>query len=290
MIFPSDHCSYATGDWPWFGSQQDLENDQYWSAYFTRVYGAVPTWGYPICTGAFQFLWHQATIDTGIVTQKPVQCNGPIGQPSGGAELSDGSYFVGRAQLEAIGVFAYIYNPNFFGAEIPANNWVEVIHTTFPGDEGAIWYYMGVGSGVWFWTGNTRAFYDHHDAVRDLLGSDCHDRPQNHMDHSDWPTECESDFPAVYAEGMKQGIDSIQFTNHYDCTCGPAGPSSWKNYRLCPTEIIALGDPDGAAKGCSKLLQKGGWEASADCNCREDFDAYGPGGKDTVHYANCGSF
>lgn len=201
--------------------------------------------------------------------------------------MNNGDYFTSWSNLEAIDVFAYIYNPNLFGASVPEGYWTEVSHTQFPGDKGAVWYYMAVGSGVWFNVGKTAVYYDHHDAVGDFLGTECHDADQDHMEHSYYPTECEKDFPPLIAAANSVGLDSIQFTNHYDCVCGPEGYSSFKYNRLCPTEFIALKDPNGAGKGCSWLLQ-GGWEASATCDCHEEFSSINNYGH-RVSYANCGT-
>jgi len=282
-VFPGDHCAYDVGGWPWFATESDLQNDPQWSAYFNAIYGGVPSWGYPICTGAFMFLWHLSVDATGVVQQPPEKSYSIFHQK--GKKFNDGTYFSGTSFLEAIDVFAFIYNSNFFGASVPEGYWVEVSHTVFPGDKGAIWYYMAVGSGVWFNVGYTKVYNDHPDAVWDMLGSDCHDEGQDKGGGT--PTECEQDFSSLYSVANDLGLDSIQITGHHDCLCGLEGQSSYKYNRLCPTEIIALKDPDGAAKGCSWLL-RGGWEASSDCDCQEDFKSKTKSGK-RVSYANCGA-
>jgi len=287
---------YDTGTgWPSFQTQEELQNDPYWSQYFYRIYGDIPSTGYPICTGAFQFLWRISAAETGVVQWYPVECSDGPALPHGGdsmtgQELNPGDYFSGMSKaLEAWTVVGYIYNPNLYGAAAPANTWVEVTHMVFPGDKGAIWYYMSVGSGVWIHTGNTAVYKDHPDMVSDMLGQSCHDASQDKW--GDHPTECEGNFEDVVSTAISKGINTIQLTEHFDCTCGPAGPSSYKHYRHCYTEIIAMDDPNGASLGCSKLL-KGGWEAAGDCNCDESFKstafepACSPGG---CSYANCGA-
>jgi len=275
-VWPEDNCQYDTGVWPWFQTQQDLENDQWWSAYFTTVYGAIPTWGYPICPGAFQFLWQSAARDSGVALQ-PTDC-APNAAPTWkgeGDELSDGEYYINNAFLDAQQAFGFIYNSRLWGASVPRNNWVEVAHTVFSGDTGAVWYYMAVGSGVWFNVGNTAVYTDHADAMRDILGSGCVDQDWNTF--ADWepvssigPTECEKSFDDLWPVAISRGFDSFQFTDHYDCTCGPQGDSSYKYDRRCPTEIVALQDKGGATEACSSLL-RGGWGAGTDCNCDPNF-------------------
>jgi len=291
FVFPDSHCAYDVGsaDWPRFESQSDLENDPVWSQYFNRIYGDVPYWGYPICTGSFQFLWHLAA-DEAQIASNPMQCKdeaNPFGQ-----ELWDGQYFTRQSGVEAISVFAFIYNSKYWGASVPQNNWVEVSHTVFAGDKGAIWYYMAVGSGVWINVGKTAVYEDHPSLVWDLLQTDCHDSVQ---DTGPSPTECEDDFQAVYDAAISVGLDTIQITQHHDCLCGPIGTSSYMYNRRCPTEIIFLDDPNGAALACNSYL-KGGWEAANDCNCDESFNSEREqmGDLDTapliVGYANCGAF
>lgn len=289
-VFPADHCQYDAGGWPSFGSEQDLQNDPYWSAYFQNVYGGVPSWGYPICPGAFQFLWQISAANTGVYQGDPTDCTG--GTDGSGQELAPGTYYTGNSFLEAKDVYGYIYNPNFYGSWVPANTWVEVTHSVFPGDVGAIWYYMSVGSGVWFNVGNTAVYDDHSSGVLDLLGDICRDETQDTS--GSFPTECEVNFPFLYPAALARGLNSVQFTSHHDCTCGPAGDSSYKYFRWCPTEIIALDDPDGAALGCSDMLA-GGWEASSGCNCDEGFksttkDPKCDSSTGGCSYANCGAY
>lgn len=294
-IFPADFCQYDTGVWPKFDTQQDLENDQWWSAYFTDVYGGIPTWGYPICPGAFQFLWQTAAKNAGVVTFDPIDC-APDADPNfkgEGRELDEGAYYMNNAFLDAQQAFGFIYNSNLKGASVPAGYFVEVGHTVFSGDEGAIWYYMAVGSGVWYNVGNTVVYTDHIDGVHDLLGStvNCADQVQDTWGNT--PTECEDNFEdsnlgtGMYTAALARGYESIQFTHHFDCTCGPEGESSYKYDRWCPTEIVALQDPNGAKYACSKLLS-GGWGASSNCNCNEQFSSSTKNHGLSAGYANCG--
>jgi hypothetical protein len=224
-----------------------------------------------------------------VVQQAPTDCPNP--SPSGtGQELAHGTYFSGSSFLDAAHIFGNIYNPEFFHASAPAKLWVEVSHTAFPGDVAATWYYMAVGSGVWLNVGVTKTYRDHPDMVKDILGQSCSDDAGDHFGPN--PTECEKNFPAVFPAAKAKGLNTIQLTHHYDCTCGPKGDSSFKYFRLCPTEIVALDNTVGGGSGCWGQL-RGGWEASAGCNCDETFTdtTNDPDNcQNGCNYANCGAF
>jgi hypothetical protein len=287
-VFPEDHCAYDSshGDvvWPRFDTEQDLKNDAYWSVYFEAVYGGVPSSGYPICTGAFQFLWKIAAQNAGVVNE-PTQCvgdNHPDGQ-----KLPSGYYFVGSGTAEATSVFSYIYNPNYDGVAVPSAYWVEVTHTVFGGDAGATWFYMSVGSGVWYNVGATIVFHDHNAAAFQFLGENCADDKND--DAGGAASECEGNFPQLYPAVRSLGYNSIQFTHHFDCTCGRTGHSTFPHhFRLCPTEIVDVDDQDGATKACVGSF-KGGWEASAGCACDESFSSDTHTQGQSVGYSNCGA-
>jgi len=310
--WPRDKCQFNTDPaWPAFATQADLENDQWWSVYFINVYGEIPTWGYPICPGAFQFLWQGAVKNSGVVTTDPIDC-APNAAPTykgEGDELAEGSYYVNNAFLDAQEVFSFIYNSGLRGRHVPRNHWVEVIHTVFPGDIGVAWYYMAVGSGVWFNVGETAVYNDHADAMAIELNGACIDSGQNTWADVDpvssiGATECENNKPKTGEEGtgfkplweavLSQGRVSVQFLNHYDCTCGPQGDSSYKYDRHCPTEIVDLQDTD-AENPCSNLL-RGGWEAGKDCGCNRDFKSLTKNVDEKTGaflyagYSNCGAW
>lgn len=285
-VFPDDHCKYdASTDavsWPRFDTEQDLKNNKEWKAYFEAIYGGIPAFGYPICTGAFQFLWKLAAQKAGVVGE-PAHC--VAGHP-GGQDLPDGWYYVGSGIAEATTVFSYISNHHLAGAVVPSGHWVEVSHTSFGGDVGATWFYMSVGSGVWYNVKQSAVFREHNRAVWAVLGVHCSDNPNDKAGNA--PTECEKNFPGLYDAVRNLGYESMQFTHHYDCTCGSHGQSSFPDHsRLCPTEIVDLQDLDGASKSCVHF--KGGWEASTSCHCKESVRSDSRMGH-KVSFSNCGAF
>lgn len=273
-----------------------MNDNPWWSDYFTRIYGSVPSSGFPICTGAFQFLWKLSAVAAGVVDDATVPTDCTADDPAG-MELNAGDYYIGNAFLDALDFYAFIYNPNLYGVEVPPNTWVEVIHTGFAGDVGdSIWYYMAVGSGVWINVGNTASYSDHTDWVADMLGKDCDDNTAEDL-FGPPATECEFNFQEGFDMAISLGYNTIQFTTHHDCTCGPGSQadSSYHFYRHCPTEIVALGAGSGTAGCPSASIFRSGWGATGDCACAEggDFisavkDPLAP--PEGCPFANCGVY
>lgn len=246
-----------SADWPRFDSKADLASNAKWSAYFAAVYQAIPDDGYPICTSSFTWIYVEAFSDVGM-DMVPADCNG------GG--LADGTYVKHMSACcdPPASVAAFVWSSGNVGNAVPSNSWAEVMHVSFPGDAGAAWYYLAQGSSVWWNVGSTRAFADHPDAVKELLHGQCHDDGS----HSDpVPTECELDFKNLYAAAQTSGLDSLQFTDHYDCACGTTGHGSWTPHQsICQTEIIDL-HGDGAKGSCASSAYRAGWNAKEDCIC-----------------------
>lgn len=285
-VFPADHCAYDIGSgWPKFDTEQELQRDEYWAGYFTTVYGSVPSSGYPICTGAFSFIWQAAANTQEVGTAIPCSnAENPTGQ-----HLPDGSYYTGLANWDARGAYGYIANSKLLGVAVPAQHWVEVSHTIFSGDIGSTWFYLSVGSGVWFNVGNTRAFDDHPAAVQFFMNVFCDDGTDDPNLNISSPvaTECNLQVPKpLCGIARSKGYDSIQFTHHNDCTCGPTGQSSSKFSRRCMTEIVDLNTDEGATNACAPKL-KGGWDASEKCDCQEGWKTQSQDGQ-SVGYSNCG--
>lgn len=284
-VFPANRCHYDVGSgWPRFDTEEELRKDEDWSSYFTIVYGSVPSSGYPICTGAFSFIW-QAVLPTTFA--KPIQCSNE--QNPTGQHLPDGSYYTGLAAWDARGAYGYIANSKLLGVAVPAGNWVEVSHTIYSADVGSTWFYLSVGSGVWFNVGNTRVFDDHPAAVQFFMNVSCEDGTDdpNLNQSSPVATECNLQVPEPICQyALDQGYDSIQFTHHNDCTCGPTGQSSLRFNRRCMTEIVDLQTRDGAKNACAPKF-KGGWDANENCHCQEQWRTQSQDGS-LVGYSNCG--
>ena len=117
---------------------------------------------------------------------------------------------------------------------VPSNTWIEVTH----GGSGAShvnvgsadqltgnWLYVAKGSGIYFYTGKTRAYATHEDAVMDLLGEPCKNNYGSTFKF--WPRmlkdklsdECEPQWDRMVKEASRRKYNSIQFINHIDLSC-----------------------------------------------------------------------
>lgn len=178
------------------------------------------------------------------------------------------------------GLVSFIYNTKNFGVQVPENHWVEIQHVSFSQDKDAAWYYLAFGSAIWWNVGKTVVYKDHPEVSRGLLQTNCKDDPG----HSTPATECEQDFDNWFVEARKRGLQSIQITEHYDCGCGPTGPSSWtgdtvNHNRRCQVEIIDVNGHGNAHGGCASKNYKAGWKATQDCACNS-----------ALPYTNCAGY
>merc|ERR1712046_391834 len=87
---------------------------------------------------------------------------------------------------------------------LPSFTWIEVIHETMSIEEAGTWMYYTPGSGIWFNTGKTQHYYDHPNAVKDILHKDCYDN------------QCIDSFTELAQTCRDIGLDSIQFVHHAD--------------------------------------------------------------------------
>merc|ERR1712136_687042 len=161
------HC--ASGDqhgWSVFNTQSDLQNDGAWSSYFETVFGGVPSDGYPICVYAFFMIYHSVAASSGL----------SLPSASSSCPRDDGDFFSQMSFLSK-STFDWIYDSRhtrgMTNSALPSNYWVEVIHTAFKYDYSATWLYYTPGSAIWFWTGTTKVYSDHKEAVSDLLHEQC---------------------------------------------------------------------------------------------------------------------
>lgn len=238
-----------------FQNANDLQNDP-WGNYFQEVYGGIPQSGYPICISSFHFLVDYAVANAGLGLS-----------PSSACPANAGDYFKTMAPdgIQSPGA-SWIWDPNGF-SELPGNKWVEVIHKAFWADIGSAWMYYAPGSAIWFWLGNTVAYQDHRDGVRDILHQMCFDK------------QCMQQFPSMFSKAAQDGYDSVQFLSHFDQACGrssgwgPFGDELKSSNRLgvgVPGNkcgAIEIVDTRGTGKVACASNYRTGWEASQDCNC-----------------------
>lgn len=232
-------------------------------AYIHMVYGEVPTTGFPICVYNF-FLLYKPLL-TQAQAYMPQQQMVP--QIDNDCPTTDGTYFAKMSGFPATD-HAWIHNSNLAApssGSVPRNKWVEITHMAFAMDGSATWFYYAPGSGVFMWTGNTKVYNDHPDAVGDLTGEQCKDPPG-----ALGANECQSNFEDLYKQARASHLDSIQFTKHADMQCTTKS-NQQGNYAI---EIVDLGgsgkyacsQPSNGA-GPQKTRFRAGWQAKSICYC-----------------------
>jgi len=252
--FVLPHC--INGDqhnWPVFKTQDDLKKDA-WGSYISKVYGEVPTTGYPICAFTI-FLLYKPLISQANL-QVPVIDNDC---PSG-----DGTYFAKMSGFPAqdwswINHQGNLAQPEQF--QLPANKWVEIMHTAYDMDGSATWFYYTPGSGIYMWLGKTKAYNDHPDAVTDMLHTKCSDPPGQLG-----ANECQKNFEDLYKAAIKAGLNSVQFTKHADMQCSTKN-NKQGNYAIEIIDLAGSGKYACSQPNSGLTRFRAGWEAKSQCTC-----------------------
>jgi hypothetical protein len=242
------HCSDTDQySWPVFKSQADLQASP-WGQYFQTVYGEIPSEGYPICIYGFSMLYKPVVASTQVqVPDLQTDCPTTAGQ-----------YYM-RMSGFPITMQAWIYNPQLAHPEqesLPGNHWVEVLHTRYKMDGTATWFYYAPGSAIYMWTGNTKAYNDHQDAVSDLLKETCVSKLN----------ECGSYFEAMYKAALGAGLDSIQFMHHKDMQCNKAD-TIMKGLAVEIVDLKGPGMDTCSQSNSGKTRFRTGWQAKHICYC-----------------------
>jgi hypothetical protein len=140
------------------------------------------------------------------------------------------------------------------------------MHTAFKMDGSATWFYYTPGSGVYMWTGYTKVYNDHPDAVWDLLQQKCAIPA-----HPLGPNECGSQFEALYAAARSRNFETIQFIKHADMQCTTKGNEE-RNMAIEIVDLKGSGQyacstafENGATEGWARF--RAGWEAKYKCYC-----------------------
>ena len=232
--------------WPRFHRVDELRNSS-WSAYFTSVYGELPT-QYPVCVYDFWRLDAQAYVEAGLNGTRPFVDPGNV---------SEGDLFA-YGELE-FGIYHNKWEP------IPNNTWVEVTHSVLPTETMGAWVWNQRGSGVWYNTGRTVVFPTpsnpsqiHAEAIK-WLREGC-----SHKISVFWP-QLESDIFGACAR--EKGIDSIQFEPQQgEVPTGTFGITG-------RTEMVLVGvdgnETCGMANASATPLRSG-WMASRVCDCQNE--------------------
>jgi len=202
--------------------------DTKWSKYFNVVYGALPSGGYPICTLSMYYIWPDALSKAGI--QKSAKSH-----PS-----TIGDYY--KKGQEFGGAIYMIYHGK--GAQKPfqSNRWVEGAHCRTGGETASAWYWYTPGSGIWIWSGTTKAYSHREEHWEDVLGvTHCRD------------FQCGGSL--FTTSKSKFGYDTVQYTEE---TNGNA--FMW---------VVCMGQGRYTC-GTSTTQWKSGWAGSSSCSCNQN--------------------
>lgn len=243
---------------PCFPTKQSLVSDARWKKYFKKVYGELPS-TYPICVSQLSLFYSSFA--------KSLNLSLPASQ----YDICDRE---DRRRSWSMSVLPswtqYILHYDVPRPPLPHNTWVEVSHHSRSWKNGferqGMWFSAAGGSGVWFNTGRTIAFRQHHDAF--------------HFFQSHWETDL-----AVNARSA--GYDTIQFTlgdslSHKCCKKLGLQPNCF-GLELMSTRLT--GNYACGGKGASSALRSG-WNAQRSCVCTEDNVDISRSGKPSG-YINC---
>jgi hypothetical protein len=261
---PGKPCTAVMG-WPKFDSQGDL-NASPWAKYFSTVYGAVPSTGYPICLSDFGMLYTSAMSAAGV--SAPTEALSHGGVPTCPSAKSKGLAFSHEITYPSLmsGALYILQPPPYTASDFPENGWVEVMHGVGAGvgrDENVgAWFYYLKGTGIWFNLGKTKSFQEHQDAY-DHFGV--------RVFNMGGLTEDES----LSKAAAHSGYDSIVFLNHrHDIgTCPECCHRLGLGLML--VEIIGaklVGSYSCAGPGGNAV--KSGWQGSNTCKCKDCKDCF----------------
>lgn len=211
--------------WPKFDNQAALQADGQWSKYFQALYGEIPSVGYPICIYSFYTLHDDLLQKAGIQKTAPTHAS------------NLGDYY--KMHQEFGGYLYMIYHGRNGQPAFGSNVWVEGAHCRTGAETAGAWYWYTPGSGIWVWSGNTKAYQHRVESWQDILGvRSCRD------------FQCGGSLFTTAKQ--KFNLDSIQYTEE---TNGNA-------LMFILTEGVGR-----YTCGAAQTTWKAGWAADKPCNC-----------------------
>lgn len=155
---------------PIFNNKEEFDNSK-WKDYYDVIYGkdTVKSSDFPIDTSKLCILYADVLKNTVGININPDNYKNvcPKNENDVYSNMSNDHDIPNTFTLYKLPP----YKP------IESNIFVEVTHCTDPEVESnenvGAWYYYAPGSGIYFNVGNTKAYNDHNDAAKDLLGIDC---------------------------------------------------------------------------------------------------------------------
>lgn len=219
-------CQEQPRGFPRFNSKADIENDQSWAKYFTAVYGGVPDDGYPICPDDWRVIWPEAFANAGL----------SLPQGLSHQSLAKGKGYSGD-------VHAIV--PTNKGSGFDSNVWVEAVHCKVSGEKGGAWYFWAPGSGIWIFSGQTKAWEHRKPAEMEILGHTC--------------KSYDCDGKLFRTSKSKFGLDTLQYTKE-----GP--PEKGQGSHM----FIDCNGDGSYTCGNPQTSLKAGWNAQHDCECDQN--------------------
>jgi len=221
---PPDHCDSVQNDvFPIFHSSAECRENKKWYSYLSELYGSSVHEDkfYPIDISKFFVVFEDRLAKSELWENLNKRKVG--GCPVKSYDLYDCLTRGGKGCLWDLPHANYIHHcskEEIFGQNLslPSHSLVEVSHCKADRESAGVgtWMYREPGSGMFYNLGNTRSYDSHAAAMKDILGIECNGN-----------SECDGDggapvgaYHMLMEAAGKKGIDSIQFTDHYDMFCG----------------------------------------------------------------------
>jgi len=277
--FEADCESDGDFGYPRFQSVDELKSSP-WAGHILKVYGELPSSGYPICM--FDFGWLPPSTDMDALGLVPI-AEKAGGKPSGWqlptwlqnivSQFSPGvAYRYKKGEYvngDLYGGFGgyIIYRDWYLFHLTPANAWVEISHMAgnfFSHETEAMWFTRSRGSGIWFNVGTTIAFDTHSDGFNHMLNGtgDCK-RPS--PAHTSDPMAAGAVFENALSKcARSKGFDSVQFRPYPYPVLNTFGQAGWSE--LFSTRLVGK-YACGTQEGGPSSVFRSGWHASRVCDC-----------------------
>jgi hypothetical protein len=257
MLTPS--CAHhTTTELPSFPTRAALAANSTWRRYYTSVYGTdfltrLQDSDFPWHTSNADMLYADSLRSAGLVVSflRRAATKTCIEY----AQSCDGTpSLVGRSQ-HWDPAEAGVWLKSSERRSLPAHSWVEVSHCASAYERSGTWFYHTRGSGVFVYTGATRAFSQHDEAFLLLLGVR-NGSSTGALGHKLRIKRDSVMWRALRTRALELGLQSLQFLHHADQRCGNMA-----------TELLLLFDVGGGFPCEPRWQLRTGLHASRGCTC-----------------------
>ena len=230
---------------PCFDSKKQLRRDARWGRYLRYVYGELPD-TYPLCVSQFSRMY--SSLASLLNISLPVASYDICEQDGAQKRLRSWSMSVEPTWM------VYLLHYKVPRDPLPHQAWVEVTHrsrTWLRGFERqGMWFGVAGGTGVWFNTGRTIAFREHHEAFQFF--------------NAHWETD-------MAMRARHEGYDTVQFiygdSQRHPCCHKLNLTANCFGIELMSTRLVG----NYACGGVNSTFAfRSGWNAQRPCRCTED--------------------